>query len=96
MKQEKENLEKNVKELRGGKIQNEDSYENILREQFDEMKEAFQQKIEELNSELTEIKQETRVKDYQMQEELKQSNYLKNAFLEKIDSLQAQLDNYNK
>ena len=96
LKQEKENLEKNVKELRGGKIQNEDSYENILREQFDEMKEAFQQKIEELNSELTEIKQETRVKDYQMQEELKQSNYLKNAFLEKIESLQAQLDNYNK
>ena len=96
LKQEKENLEKNVKELRGGKIQNDDSYENILREQFDEMKEAFQQKIEELNSELTEIKQETRVKDYQMQEELKQSNYLKNAFLEKIESLQAQLDNYNK
>ena len=89
---EKVNLEKNLEEFRGKKI-DQDSYENILREQFQEMKEAFKEKINMLNDELSDIKQETRVKLYQMEEELKQSNYLKNIFLEQISSLQTQLDN---
>lgn len=89
---EKANLEKNLEEFRGKKI-DQDSYENILREQFQEMKEAFKEKINMLNDELSDIKQETRVKLYQMEEELKQSNYLKNIFLEQISSLQTQLDN---
>jgi len=89
---EKTNLEKNLEEFRGKKI-DEDSYENILREQFQDMKEAFKEKINMLNDELSDIKQETRVKLYQMEEDLKQSNYLKNIFLEQISSLQTQLDN---
>lgn len=83
---------KNLENLRGKKIE-QDSYENILREQFQEMKEAFKEKIDLLNDELTDIKQEARVKIYQMEEDLKQSNYLKNIFLEKISSLQNQLEN---
>ena len=90
--EEKQNLEKNLEELRGKKI-DQDSFENILREQFKEMKEAFKEKIDSLNDELTDIKHETRVKIYQMEEDLKQSNYLKNVFLEQISSLQNQLDN---
>ena len=90
--EEKKNLEKNLDELRGKNI-DQDSFENILKDQFQEMKEAFQEKINSLNDELTDIKQETRVKLYQMEEDLKQSNYLKNVFLEQISSLQTQLDN---
>jgi chromosome segregation ATPase len=89
---EKNNLEKNLEEFRGRKI-DQDSFENILREQFQEMKEAFKEKINDLNDELNDIKQETRVKMYQMEEDLKQSNYLKNIFLEQISSLQTQLEN---
>ena len=88
---EKKNLEKNIEELRGNKM-DDDSYEKILRDQFEEMKEAFKEKINSLNDELEGIKQETRVKMYQMEEDLKQSNYLKNIFLEQVSSLQSQLD----
>ena len=92
LKEEKNNLEKNLDELRGKKI-DQDSYESILKDQFQEMKEAFKEKINILNDELTDIKQETRVKIYQMEEDLKQSNYLKNIFLEQISSLQTQIEN---
>ena len=90
--QEKNNLEKNIETMRGKKL-DQDSYENILRDQFNDMKEAFKEKINELNDELENIKQETRVKFYQKEEELKQANYLKNAFLEEISSLQDKLEN---
>ena len=89
--EENKNLEKNIEDLKG-KI-DQDYFENILREQFQEMKEAFKVKIESLNDELIDIKHETRVKIYQMEEDLKQSNYLKNIFLEQISSLQNQLEN---
>ena len=90
--QEKNNLEKNIETIRGKKL-DQDSYENVLRDQFNDMKEAFKEKINELNDELENIKQETRVKFYQKEEELKQANYLKNAFLEEISSLQDKLEN---
>ena len=89
---EKNNLEKNIETIRGKKL-DQDSYENILRDQFNDMKEAFKEKINELNDKLENIKQETRVKFYQKEEELKQANYLKNAFLEEISSLQDKLEN---
>ena len=89
---EKNNLEKKIETMRGKKL-DQDSYENILRDQFNDMKEAFKEKINELNDELENIKQETRVKFYQKEEELKQANYLKNAFLEEISSLQDKLEN---
>ena len=90
--QEKNNLEKNIETIRGKKL-DQDSYENILRDQFNDMKEAFKEKINELNDELENIKQETRVKFYQKEEELKQEKKKKNAFLEEISSLQDKLEN---
>ena len=92
--EEKNNLEKNIEAIRGKKL-DQDSYENILRDQFNDMKEAFKEKINELNDELENIKQETRVKFYEKEEELKQANYLKNAFLEEISNLQDKLENKN-
>ena len=92
LNEEKNNLEKNIEEIRGRKL-DQDSYENILRDQFNDMKEAFKEKINDLNDELENIRQETRVKFYQMEEDLKQANYLKNAFLEEISSLQDKLEN---
>ena len=57
------------------------------------MRNAFKEKIDDLNDELENIKQETRVKFYQKEEELKQANYLKNAFLEEISKLQDKIEN---
>ena len=92
LKEEKDNLEKNIETIRGTNF-DQDSYENVLRDQFNDMKEAFKEKINDLNDELENIRQETRVKFYQMEEELKQANYLKRAFLEEISSLQDKLEN---
>ena len=90
--EEKSNLEKNIETIRGKNF-DQDSYENVLRDQFNDMKEAFKEKINDLNDELENIRQETRVKFYQMEEDLKQANYLKKAFLEEISSLQDKLEN---
>ena len=92
LKEEKSNLEKNIETIRGKNF-DQDSYENVLRDQFNDMKEAFKEKINDLNDELENIRQETRVKFYQMEEDLKQANYLKKAFLEEISSLQDKLEN---
>ena len=69
-----------------------DSYEEVLREQFDTMKNAFLKKIELLDEELNDVKQESRVKLYQMEEEMKESNYLKNVFLKQVIALQSKLE----
>ena len=75
------------------KINNDpDSYEAVLREQFDTMKNSFLNKIEALNEELNNVKQESRYKLYQMEEEMKESNYLKNVFLKQVISLQSKLE----
>ncbi len=80
---EKEKLESNFNKFRNKKI-DQDSYEDALKEQCNEMKETFSQKIEDLNYELNEIKQEYRGTIYKMQEELKQANYLKGVFLNQL------------
>ena len=85
--EERKNLKKNIK------INNDpDSYEAVLREQFDTMKNSFLNKIETLNEELNNVKQESRYKLYQMEEEMKESNYLKNVFLKQVISLQSKLE----
>ena len=85
--EERKNLKKNIK------INNDpDSYEAVLREQFDTMKNSFLNKIETLNEELNSVKQESRYKLYQMEEEMKESNYLKNVFLKQVISLQSKLE----
>ena len=69
-----------------------DSYEEVLRQQFENMKNAFLKKIEDLDEELNSVKQESRIKLYQMEEEMKESNYLKNIFLNQVITLQSKLE----
>ena len=85
--EERKSLKKNVKtnyDL--------DSYESVLKEQFDTMKSSFLKKLESLNEELNNVKQESRVKLYQMEEEMKECNYLKNVFLNQLITLQQKLE----
>ena len=88
--EERKNLKKNIDSLKGRC--DPDSYEEALREQFDTMKNSFVKQIETLNDQLNEIKQESRVKIYRMEEEFKESDYLKNVFLKQVISLQSKLE----
>ena len=89
---EKKNLEKNILYLKG-KYYDPDSYEAVLKEQFETMRSSFMAKIDELNEELSDIKRNSRIKIYQLENELKESNRIKNTFLSQILSLQARLEN---
>ena len=92
---ERENLKKNILYLKGKKY-NPDSYEEVLKEQFETMRRAFVNKIDELNEELTDIKRDSRIKVYQLELELQETVKLKNNFLKQIINLQSQLDALNK
>ena len=92
---ERESLKKNIIYLKGKKY-DPDSYEEVLKEQFETMRNAFVQKIDDLNEELNDIKRNSRVQIYQLELELKENVRLKNNFLKQIISLQAQLDSLNK
>ena len=89
--EERKSLKQNIDKIRN-KGYDPDSYEEVLREQFDTMKNAFLKKIELLDEELNDVKQESRVKLYQMEEEMKESNYLKNVFLKQVIALQSKLE----
>ena len=89
------NLKKNIIYLKGKKY-DPDSYEEVLKEQFETMRNAFVIKIDDLNEELTSIKRESRIKIYQLELDLKENIKLKNTFLKQIISLQSQLDALNK
>jgi hypothetical protein len=56
------------------------------------MKNAFLKKIEVLDEELNNVKHESRLKLYQMEEEMKETNYLKNVFLNQLIALQGKLE----
>ena len=92
---ERESLKRNIIFLKGKKY-DPDSYEAVLKEQFETMRSAFVAKIDELNEELTDIKRDSRIKIYQLELELKENVKLKNNFLKQIITLQAQLDEINK
>ena len=92
---ERESLKRNIIFLKGKKY-DPDSYEAVLKEQFETMRNAFVNKIDELNEELTGIKRDSRIKVYQLELELKENIKLKNSFLKQIISLQTQLDEINK
>ena len=92
---ERENLKRNIIFLKGKKY-DPDSYEAVLKEQFETMRSAFVAKIDELNEELTDIKRDSRIKIYQLELELKENVKLKNNFLKQIITLQSQLDEINK
>ena len=92
---ERESLKRNIIFLKGKKY-DPDSYEAVLKEQFETMRNAFVNKIDELNEELTDIKRDSRIKVYQLELELKENIKLKNSFLKQIISLQTHLDEINK
>jgi len=64
-----------------------ENYEVILHEQFTNMKKSFTKKIEDLNQDLTDMKIDSRRKIYSLEDELKQSNHIKDLFLKQISEL---------
>ena len=92
--EERKSLKKEVDKMRKGGF-DQDSYEAVLRDQFETMKKSFMIKLENLNEELNNVKQESRIKIYQVEEETKECNYLKNVFLNQLVTLQAKLENNN-
>ena len=66
-------------------------YEKILLEQFDKVKEAFNEKVEDLEYQLETIQNESRKKIYELEQNLKESENLKNIFMNQIISLQNQI-----
>ena len=90
--EERKSLKKEVDKMRKGGF-DQDSYEAVLRDQFETMKKSFMIKLENLNEELNNVKQESRIKIYQVEEEMKECNYLKNVFLNQLVTLQAKLEN---
>ena len=89
--EERKSLKKEVDKMRKGGF-DPDSYEAVLRDQFETMKKSFMIKLENLNEELNNVKQESRVKIYQIEEEMKECNYLKNVFLTQLVTLQSKLE----
>ena len=89
--EERKSLKKEVDKMRKGGF-DPDSYEAVLRDQFETMKKSFMIKLENLNEELNNVKQESRIKIYQVEEEMKECNYLKNVFLNQLVTLQSKLE----
>ena len=92
--EERKTLKKEIDKIRKGGF-DQDSYEAVLRDQFETMKRSFIEKLDNLNEELNNVKQESRVKIYQTEEEMKECNHLKNVFLNQLVTLQAKLENKN-
>ena len=92
--EERKTLRKEMDKIRKGGF-DQDSYEAVLRDQFETMKRSFIEKLDSLNEELNNVKQESRVKIYQTEEEMKECNHLKNVFLNQLVTLQAKLENKN-
>ena len=90
--EERKSLKKEIDKVKKGGF-DQDSYEAVLRDQFETMKKSFMEKLDNLNEELNNVKQESRLKIYQTEEEMKESNYLKNVFLNQLVTLQAKLEN---
>ena len=70
---------------------NPNSYEKILLEQFDMVRDSFSQKVDDLNYQLEMIQNDSRRKIYELEQKLKESEHLKQVFLEQILSLQNKL-----
>ena len=90
--EERKTLRKEIDKIRKGGF-DQDSYEAVLRDQFETMKRSFIEKLDNLNEELNNVKQESRLKIYQTEEEMKECNHLKNVFLNQLVTLQAKLEN---
>ena len=83
LKIENEDYKKKLNLLHSKKF-SEDSYEQVLLTQFNTMKELFENKINSLNEELTQIKNEVKVQLYQKDQEIKEANRLKDLLMNQI------------
>ena len=90
LKLEKSDLKKKFDIIQGNNFTS-DSYEKILLHQFDMMKNAFSKKVDEMTNQLNEIQIDSRKKIYELEQDLKESERLKDVFLQQIVSLQEQL-----
>ena len=90
LKLEKSDLKKKF-DIIQGKNMTSDSYEKILLHQFDMMKNAFSKKVDEMTNQLNDIQIDSRKKIYELEQDLKESERLKDVFLQQIVSLQEQL-----
>ena len=88
---EKNKLLKKVEYLSGRKL-DPNSYEEVLREQTELMRKTFIQKLDDINDELINFKQDSRIKIYQMEEEIKEKKQLNELFLNQVISLQEKLE----
>ena len=70
----------------------EESYEQVLLQQFETMKKAFSKRIDELALKINNIEFDTRRKIYQLEEDLKESEHSKSLFLDQILILRKQLN----
>ena len=83
LKIENEDYKKKLNLLHSKKF-TEDSYEQVLLTQFNTMKNLFENKINALNDELTQIKNEGRAQLYQKDQEIKEANRLKDLLMKQI------------
>ena len=90
LKLEKSDLKKKY-DIIQGKNMSSDSYEKILLNQFDMMKNTLSKKVDEMTNQLNEIQIDSRKKIYELEQELKESERLKDVFLQQIVFLQEQL-----
>ena len=90
LKLEKSDLKKKFDIIQGNNFTS-DSYEKILLHQFDMMKNAFSKKVDEMTNQLNDIQIDSRKKIYELEQDLKESERLKDVFLQQIVSLQEQL-----
>lgn len=69
-----------------------EAYEELLQEQFDNMKKAFMEKIEDMNTEMNKTKVDSRKKIYMIEEDLNQTKNVKELLLKKLTDLQKQIN----
>ena len=90
LKMEKSDIKRKL-DSKQSKTFDEDSYEQVLLQQFETMKEAFIKKIQDLTIQLSQVQCDTKKKTFQLEDDLKESEHLKSVFLEQIVNLQKQL-----
>jgi hypothetical protein len=69
-----------------------EAYEELLQEQFDNMKKAFIEKIEEMNKDMNRNIIDNRKKIYMIEEDLVQTKNVKELLLKKLTDLQKTLN----
>ena len=92
LKLEKSDLKKKLEIIQGRNF-NKDTYEKILLKQFDFMKEAFSKKVNELNNQINFVQNDSRKKTFELEQDFKEINRLKNVFQQQIITLINQIDN---